>query len=142
VASLALPTHLEGDRFAVDREFFNGSRGSQVRDGNKETEEEETHKWACSGMLGPADFKGEKGGTGPSACTTDKQPSAVYGRSGRSQGISSTVSTSTRPVSGTPIRTKSPKRYLPGTSTSVLTGEETGVMNAAEAAMATVMTKG
>ncbi len=45
-------------------------------------------------------------------------------------------------VNGTPIRTKSPKRYWPGPSTRVFTGEEIGVMKAAEAATATTMAKG
>ena len=45
-------------------------------------------------------------------------------------------------VNGTPMRTKSPKRYLPGTRTRVFTGEETGVIKAADAASATVITNG
>ena len=40
--------------------------------------------------------------------------------------ISSTQTTITSTVKGTPILTKSLNEYLPGPSTSVLTGEETG----------------
>ena len=39
-------------------------------------------------------------------------------------------------ASGTPIRTKSKKPYCPGPTTSVFTGEETGVMKAEDAASA------
>ena len=66
----------------------------------------------------------------------------VYGFRGKSHGTRSTVRSRTTIVKGTPIRSKSPKRYCPGASTSVFTGDETGVMKAAEAASATVMTKG
>src|SRR5690606_14676275 len=62
--------------------------------------------------------------------------------SGKSRGTSATLTIITSRVKGTPMRTKSPKRYWPGPSTRVFTGEEIGVMNAAEAARATVMAKG
>ena len=48
---------------------------------------------------------------------------------------------STTTANGTPTLTKSPKRYLPGPSTSVFTGDDTGVMNAVEAASATVLSR-
>ena len=45
-------------------------------------------------------------------------------------------------VKGTPSFTKSPKLYWPGPRTKVLTGDDIGVMNAAEDASATVIAKG
>ena len=48
----------------------------------------------------------------------------------------------TKIVKGTPILTKSPNLYPPGPTTIVFTGEEIGVMKAAEAATATVIAKG
>ena len=57
-------------------------------------------------------------------------------------GTISTVTSITSTVKGTPTLTKSAKRYWPGPSTKVFTGEETGVMNAADAAKATVMANG
>ena len=50
--------------------------------------------------------------------------------------------TITKNVHGTPTLTKSIKLYPPGATTMVLTGEETGVINDADVAMATVMAKG
>ncbi len=64
-----------------------------------------------------------------------------YLKNGNSTGISRTQTTITSMVKGTPILTKSLNEYLPGPSTRVLTGEETGVINAAEAAIATTMAK-
>src|SRR5690606_3844999 len=61
---------------------------------------------------------------------------------GNSQGSTSTHATSTRSAKGTPMRTKSMKWYWPGPSTRVFTGDDTGVMKAADAARATVMAKG
>lgn len=60
-----------------------------------------------------------------------------YGWSGRSQGTSRTLTIITTTVKGTPTRTKSPNAYLPGATTSVFTGDEIGVMNAADEARAT-----
>ena len=48
----------------------------------------------------------------------------------------------TRMLNGTPILAKSMNLYCPGPKTSVFTGEEIGVMNAVEAARATVTAKG
>jgi len=45
-------------------------------------------------------------------------------------------------VKGTPILTKSMNRYWPGPSTSVFVGNEIGVINAAEAARATIVANG
>src|SRR5262245_14541535 len=45
-------------------------------------------------------------------------------------------------LNGTPTRTKSPKVYSPGVTTSVFTGDEIGVMNAVDAANATIITNG
>jgi hypothetical protein len=70
------------------------------------------------------------------------KPPLHHGRKGRSRGTSRTVINRTMMVNGTPTRTKSIKRYFPGTSTSVFTGDETGVINAADAANATVIAKG
>lgn len=53
-----------------------------------------------------------------------------------------TETTSVTRAKGDPTLTKSMKVYLPGPTTSVFTGEETGVMNAADAASATVIAKG
>ncbi len=61
---------------------------------------------------------------------------------GNTTGTSSTVTSSTRIVKGTPTFTKSKNLYWPGPSTRMFTGEEIGVMNAAEAARATVIAKG
>src|SRR5262245_29708885 len=64
------------------------------------------------------------------------------GYRGSSQGTIKTTTTMTRRLNGTPTRKKSPKVYSPGVTTSVFTGEETGVMNAVDAARATIITKG
>lgn len=61
---------------------------------------------------------------------------------GRKIGTSRTLTIATMMVKGTPNFTKSPKLYCPGPTTSVVTGEEMGVMNAADAASATVMANG
>jgi hypothetical protein len=60
----------------------------------------------------------------------------------RKIGTSSTLTIATMMVKCTPNFTKSPKLYCPGPTTSVFTGEEMGVMNAADAASATVMANG
>lgn len=57
-------------------------------------------------------------------------------------GTISTLTIITRIVNGTPTFTKSAKRYCPGPSTKVFTGDDTGVMNAADAASATIMANG
>src|SRR5271163_2818247 len=75
---------------------------------------------------------------------TGAYPSAGTGSQckGNSQGTIKIVVNSTRTVKGTPSFTKSPNRYCPGPRTSVLTGDEMGVMNAAEDAKATVIANG
>lgn len=70
-----------------------------------------------------------------------KSPQGAY-QSPNTHGTITTVTTITSNVNGTPTLTKSAKRYWPGPSTKVLTGDDTGVMNAAEAARATVMANG
>ena len=45
--------------------------------------------------------------------------------------MSNALTTSAGRVNGTPTRTKSPDAYCPGPTTSVFTGDEIGVMNAA-----------
>src|SRR5690554_29248 len=60
---------------------------------------------------------------------------------GNSSGTNNTVVININSVKGTPIRKKSLKRYWPGPKTRVFTGDDTGVIKAAEAAMATVMAK-
>ena len=57
-------------------------------------------------------------------------------------GTRMTLVSITRRVKGTPMRTKSLKRYWPGPSTRVLTGDEMGVIKAADAARATIIAKG
>ena len=61
---------------------------------------------------------------------------------GRKIGTSSTLTIATMMVKSTPTFTKSPKLYCPGPTTSVFTGEEIGVMKAADAASATVIANG
>ena len=61
---------------------------------------------------------------------------------GRKIGTSSTLTTATMIVKGTPTFTKSPKLYCHGPTTSVFTGEDIGVMKAADAASATVIANG
>ena len=61
---------------------------------------------------------------------------------GKSIGTKTTLASITIRVKGTPIRTKSLKRYWPGPNTRVFTGEEIGVIKAAEAANATIIANG
>ena len=61
---------------------------------------------------------------------------------GRKIGTSSALTIATMMVKGTPTFTKSSKLYGPGPTTSVFTGEEIGVMKAADAAGATVIANG
>lgn len=65
---------------------------------------------------------------------------AVY--KGNSIGTINTESSITNTVNGTPTLTKSINLYPPGASTIVLTGEDTGVIKAAEAEIATIITNG
>lgn len=67
---------------------------------------------------------------------------AVRDQNGKIQGVMTTETTSATRAKGDPTLTKSMKVYFPGPTTSVFTGEETGVMNAADAASATVIAKG
>lgn len=67
---------------------------------------------------------------------------AAKNQNGNSRGINSTLTTITISVNGTPTFTKSKNRYPPGAHTSVFTGEDTGVINAADAATATAIVNG
>src|SRR5262245_45739413 len=64
------------------------------------------------------------------------------GYSGSSHGIINTTTTITSKLNGTPTRRKSPNVYSPGVTTRVFTGDEIGVMNAVDAASATIITNG
>jgi hypothetical protein len=61
---------------------------------------------------------------------------------GKMSGTSKTLVSMATIENGTPTRTKSTNLYLPGETTNILTGEETGVMNAVDAASATVIANG
>ena len=61
---------------------------------------------------------------------------------GNNQGTIRTLISITTRAKGTPILTKSINRYWPGAITSMFTGEEIGVINAVDAARATIMAKG
>ncbi len=54
----------------------------------------------------------------------------------------STLTIATTTVNGAPTFTKSSKLYCPGPTTRVFTGEEIGVMKAADAASAKIIANG
>ena len=61
---------------------------------------------------------------------------------GKKTGTRSNVATSTSACNAKPTFAKSPKRYWPGFSTSVFTGDATGVANEVDAASATAISSG
>jgi hypothetical protein len=61
---------------------------------------------------------------------------------GSSQGTIRTLISITTRAKGTPILTKSINWYRPGASTNMFTGDEIGVINAVDAARATIMANG
>jgi hypothetical protein len=74
--------------------------------------------------------------------TIEARCSGVLPQNGNIHGVRTTETTRATSAKGVPTRTKSMKVYFPGPTTSVFTGEDTGVMNAAEAASATVIANG
>lgn len=62
--------------------------------------------------------------------------------SGNKIGTKNTDSSITKIVNGSPTFTKSIKLYPPGANTMVFTGEDTGVINAADEEIATIIVNG